>query len=164
MKLYDVPRNTYVRILPIQDDESSNSPHSKGKSAEVHVPPISPEIKTGQLIYFDHIDGMYSLCYEVDEVTKERGTVCHVAAWTEVEIVDPDEDLPFTELRQKIGRAGYGKDGKGEYRESALCDMSDPWVEASINFVPDSHPHRKYYIEELKYRKDNNITIPDTDQ
>ena len=104
---------------------------------------------------------MYSLCYEVDEVTKERGNSCHMAAWTEVELVDPDEDLPFEELRKKIGRSGYGKYGTGEYRQATLSEMNDNWVEASINFVPDNHPHKKYYIQEMKYRMDNDIVIED---
>jgi hypothetical protein len=161
MKLYDVPRNSYVRVLPVQDEDSADTPQTKGKVAEVSVPVSAPEIKAGQLIYFDHVDGMYSLCYEVDEVTKEHGQPCHMAAWTEVEIVDPDVDLTFAEIREKIGRSGYGKDGKGEYRESSLSKMNDNWVEASINFVPDNHPHRKYYIEEMKYRQDNDISIAD---
>ena len=37
--------------------------------------------KTGDLLDFQHIDGMYSLCYD-----KEQNPV-HIAAWTEVEII-----------------------------------------------------------------------------
>ena len=88
MKLYDIPRNSYVRVLPVQDENAIDNPQTKGKNTEVCVPPSSQEILSGQLIYFAHIDGMYSLCYEVDEVTKERGQACHIAVWTEVEIVD----------------------------------------------------------------------------
>ena len=159
MKLYDVPRNSYVRVLPEQ--EENTHPQSKGKDKEVNVPVASPEIKVGQLILFSHVDGMYSLCYEVDEVTLKRGNICHMAAWTEVEIVDPYEDKPFEEIRLKIGRSGYGKDGTGEYRQAKLSEMNNNWVEASINFVPDGHPHKKYYIQEMKYRMDNSITIED---
>jgi len=55
MKLYELPRNTYFSI---QDDDR-------------------------QLIYlFDHIDGMYSVCYYGDELI-------HIAAWTDVNIVRP---------------------------------------------------------------------------
>lgn len=53
MKLYEVPRNTYVRF----------------------------EDRT---YLFDRVDGMYSYC--VDVISKE---VMHLAAWTEVEIVEP---------------------------------------------------------------------------
>ena len=162
MKLYDVPRNSYVRVSLIQDEEKDKS-QSKGESSEVRTPIASPTINSGQLIYFSHIDGMYSLCYEVDEVTMEHGATCHMAAWTEVEIVDPHEGLPFEEIREKIGRAGYGKDGRGEYREAALSKMSDNWVKASIDFVPIDHPHRALYIKELEYRNENNIVIKDVE-
>jgi len=160
MKLYDVPRNSYVRVSDIQNEDKDKS-QSKGESSEVRIPSSAPSINAGQLILFDHIDGMYSLCYEVDEVTLERGNSCHIAAWTEVELVDPDECKPFEEIRDKIGRSGFGKDGTGEYRQAKLSEMNDDWVKASINFIQDDHPHKKYYIQELKYREDNNITIED---
>jgi len=162
MKLYDVPRNSYVRVSLIQDEDKAIS-QSKGESSEVRTPISSPEINSGQLIYFCHVDGMYSLCYEVDEVTMERGNSCHMAAWTEVEIVDPNEGLPFEEIRERIGRSGYGKDGQGEYREATLSKMSDNWVKASIDFVPTDHPHRALNIKELEYRKENNIVIDDVE-
>lgn len=147
MKLHDVPRNSYVRI----SDE------------EVRVPPAAPDVKNEELIFFDHIDGMYSLCIKVDPETLSFGEVCHIAAWTEVSIVEIDELFTFEQIRQKIGRSGYGKDGTGEYREANLENMSDGWVEGAIDFVPQDHPHLKYYIQELEYRKKNNISIPDTD-
>jgi hypothetical protein len=53
MKLYDVPRHTQVRILA-----------------------------TNEVLLFEHIDGMYSVCKYPD------GHVVHHAAWTEVEIVE----------------------------------------------------------------------------
>ena len=51
MKLYDVPRNTHV------------------------------ELPCGTQIFFERLDGMYSVCNTKD------GELCHLAAWTEVEIV-----------------------------------------------------------------------------
>ena len=65
------------------------------------------------------------------------------------------DSMPFEKVRTIIYRAGYGKDGLGEYRESLLCDMNDGWIEASISYVTKEHPHRKYYIKELNYRKHN---------
>lgn len=65
MKLYEVPRHTRVRILE-----------------DAKTPPASQGLVTGQVLYFDHIDGMYSFC-----LTAEDGIV-HPAAWTEVEIVN----------------------------------------------------------------------------
>jgi hypothetical protein len=66
MKLYDVPRNTKVRVLD-----------------EIKVPPGAPEIKKGEVIDFDHIDGMYSYCHNA------AGQLVHLAAWAEVEVLRP---------------------------------------------------------------------------
>lgn len=66
MKLYDVPRDTFVKVLE-----------------DVHVPPGCGPIPAGEIIYFDHIDGMYSFCMD-----KKKQHILHLAAWTEVEIVE----------------------------------------------------------------------------
>jgi hypothetical protein len=50
MKLYDVPRNTRVVL------------------------------ENGTELMFDHIDGMYSVCYT------DSGSIVHLTAWTEVTI------------------------------------------------------------------------------
>ncbi len=55
MKLYELPRNTYFTI---EDDPSQ------------------------EVFLFDHIDGMYSVCYRGDDMV-------HLAAWTDVQIVRP---------------------------------------------------------------------------
>lgn len=52
MKLYEVPRKRYVKV-----------------------------IATGEIFYFDHIDGMYSYCKD------DQQQVVHLFAGTEVEIV-----------------------------------------------------------------------------
>lgn len=176
MKLHEVPRGTYVRILN-QSDESPYSKYKQGDQIDledaiaqvkyeeyqstIKVPPGAPDVFESEIIYFDHIDGMYSLCNKVDPITLELGEICHIAAWTEVEPVDPLEPLPFEDIRKMIGRAGYGKDGRGEYRQSALKDMNDNWVRASIDYVPTDHPHLKYYKMELEYRLEHGITIED---
>jgi len=154
-KLYDIPRSSYVRVLA-QEDENGNSEN-------VGTPIGSHEIEKGELIYFSHVDGMYSLCQKVDEETLEHGDTCHMSAWTEVEVLELDELFSFDKIRDLIGRSGYGKDGQGEYREATLSKMSDNWVSASLDFVAEDHPHRKFYIQELEYRKENGITIEDSE-
>ena len=63
MKLYNVPRDTWVRVV------------------EPELPPPSGAAATaGQRIKFGHIDGMYSFCHDAD------GNIVHLKAWTEVEI------------------------------------------------------------------------------
>ena len=64
MKLYDVPRNTRVRVLE-----------------DARTPPDSLNVLTDNEVMFNHIDGMYSYCKDKD------GNVVHLAAWTEVEII-----------------------------------------------------------------------------
>jgi hypothetical protein len=57
MKLYNVPRNTRVKL-----------------------------VETGDEFLFHRVDGMYSYC------TDEVGNVIHLAAFTEVEIINPQEN------------------------------------------------------------------------
>lgn len=45
--------------------------------------PRHSKIKVGDnVLDFDHVDGMYSLCFD------QRGRPVHIAAWTEVEVLD----------------------------------------------------------------------------
>ena len=65
MKLYDVKPHSKIKII----DENV-------------VNPIASSVQdTGDILDFEHIDGMYSLCYD-----KDRNPV-HIAAWTEVEVL-----------------------------------------------------------------------------
>lgn len=63
MKLHECKPKTKVRII---DD--------------ISTPPGAPELKKGDEIFFDHLDGMYSYCLKGDEVV-------HLIAWAEVEVV-----------------------------------------------------------------------------
>ena len=64
MKLYNVPDGSTIKV-----------------TGEIATPPAAPEIKEGQILYFHHIDGMYSYCYDLD------GNIVHLVAWAEVEIL-----------------------------------------------------------------------------
>lgn len=158
MKLYEVPRDSYVKIIP---QEVDNDTHQQGLTSEVKVPPAAPKVDTNEIIMFGHIDGMYSLCYKLDQDTLMPTEPCHIAAWTDVEVIELDELFTFERIREKIGRSGYGKDGMGEYRQAALKDMSDDWIKGAIDFVQPGHPHLKFYKKELEYRKEHGIFIPD---
>ncbi len=68
MKLYQVPRHSKVRIV---------EPHPS-------VPPAHRELFGGDVLTFDHIDGMYSFCYD------EAGKIVHPAAWAEVEVIEDE--------------------------------------------------------------------------
>lgn len=66
MKLYDIPRGRLIKIL-------EDNPE---------IPSAAAELKKNEILFFDHIDGMYSLCKD------KNGNVVHLAAWTEVEIME----------------------------------------------------------------------------
>ena len=63
MELHTVPNGTWVRV---QDPDV--------------VPPDAPTPDSGERVFFDHIDGMYSLC------KREDGSIIHLVAWQEVTI------------------------------------------------------------------------------
>jgi hypothetical protein len=71
MKLHDVPQRTWVVLA---------------ENEEARVPPDAPDVVTGEPIFFDHIDGMFSFC------RKKDGQICHLVAWQEVEICDEQPD------------------------------------------------------------------------
>ena len=62
MKLYEVPRNSKIRML------------EKG----AHIPITSLQIKPYQILHFSRVDGMYSYC------TTEDGKVFHLTISTSV--------------------------------------------------------------------------------
>lgn len=68
MKLYELPRETFFRLLK-----------------DTVVPPDAPSVEEGEVYFFHHLDGMYSYCINKDE------RIVHIAAWAEVEPVTPKE-------------------------------------------------------------------------
>lgn len=73
MKLYDVPRRTRIRVLE-----------------EVTGPPGSTPVKRGEILFFHHVDGMYSFCTTREKFKEED--IRHLPAWTEVEIMKPKDN------------------------------------------------------------------------
>lgn len=63
MKLFECKENSWVRIM----------------GEDLMVPPAAPILEKEQIIKFHHIDGMYSLCHDVE------GNIVHLVAWAEVE-------------------------------------------------------------------------------
>ena len=77
MQLYEVPRTTegtWVRVLEDTDG-----------------PVDSPNFQANDLVLFYHVDGMYSLCKARD------GSIVHLRAWTEVEVVEDGPGVPDKE-------------------------------------------------------------------
>ena len=65
MKLYNVPRNSKIRVV-----------------GDVKIPPAAPIIEEQGVLNFSHVDGMYSYC------TNSDNEAVHLVAWAEVEIVE----------------------------------------------------------------------------
>lgn len=65
MKLYEVPRNSWV--VPVTDTVA---------------PPDARPVEKGEPVLFHHIDGMYSYCRDMFNRT------VFLPAWQEVKIVD----------------------------------------------------------------------------
>ena len=67
MKLFDVPRNTQIRLLETIENN--------------RVPPDCNPLRKGRVLNFDHIDGMFSFCKTL------TGDTVHPSCMTEVELV-----------------------------------------------------------------------------
>ena len=65
MKLYNVPRNSKIRVV-----------------GDVKIPPAAPIIEEQEVLNFSHVDGTYSYC------TNSDNEAVHLVAWAEVEIVE----------------------------------------------------------------------------
>jgi len=160
MKLYNVPRNTLVKVLPqpveeIISEDTGQTEMNFMDPEEIRVPIAAPPIEKDEYIYFDHVDGMYSFCYNMD------GEICHMAAWTEVEPIDTVEENIET-LRKYLKRGGRGKNGDQPLKYVPICEMSDEWLANTITYETEHRPDNDWiqlYKWELKYRKDNGINI-----
>ena len=64
-ELYKVKNGTKVRVMN-----------------DIKVPPGAPAINKGDVIFFSHIDGMYSLCFDKND------NPIHLAAWSMVEEIE----------------------------------------------------------------------------
>ncbi len=65
MNLLKVPANSRIRVLE-----------------DARVPPAAPRVPSGLELNFHNLDGMYSFC------TDDDGNTYHLAAWTDVEVID----------------------------------------------------------------------------
>ena len=70
MRLYHAPRHSYIQV----------------KDPNPKIPVAAPDIQTDEILYFDHVDGMYSFC------RNDKGNIVHLIAWAEVEVVDNPEN------------------------------------------------------------------------
>ncbi len=70
MQLYKVPRGSRIRLRS-ESERPENSRH----------PPDHREFEENEELEFDHVDGMYSLCFDKDKQP------VHLVAWSDVEVI-----------------------------------------------------------------------------
>jgi hypothetical protein len=74
-------------------------------------------------------------------------------------------DAPFEVIREHYCRGGRGKDGTQPLAWVPLSKMNDAWLTACIIYNEDrgmgASFANKMYAKELKYRKENGISIPE---
>lgn len=71
-------------------------------------------------------------------------------------------DTHFEEIRKYFFRGNRGKNFDQELKFIPLKDISDDWLNNIIIYINETNCGKKYldlYEKEVKYRKDNNITV-----
>lgn len=98
------------------------------------------------------------------------GGLSHLSRWGDIEDykeLSVSEKHPFKIIRQALHRGSKGKDNKGDFTWTPLCEMDDEWIKNSITYNKekglDKGYANKFYKKELVYRKRNNITIKSND-
>ena len=78
MKLFDVGRGKFVRLR-----------------SDTYVPPGGNVLKKDTILYFDHVDGMYSYCKTLNH------ELVHPVAWADVAVLRNVSDIEAQYERNK---------------------------------------------------------------
>ena len=73
-------------------------------------------------------------------------------------------DEPFGVIREAHHRGTYGKKGNGPFRWVPLCQMSDTWLQATIDYKLQRNQQDwalLLYYQERMYRAAHDIIMPD---
>lgn len=76
-------------------------------------------------------------------------------------------DDPFEKIRESLERVHRGKNLDQPMKLVVLKDMSDAWLNALIVWIEDNQPnnkYKKYYLQEIEYRKENGITVKEEEE
>lgn len=76
-------------------------------------------------------------------------------------------DDPFEKIRESLSRLGRGKNFDQPAKWYALKDMNDNWLAELIPWIEDNQPnnkYKKYYLQEIEYRKENGITVKEEEE
>lgn len=107
------------------------------------------------------------------KLTPFKKTLIKIKSLFGIKWVDPVQhtemsvfsDAPFEVIRESFHRGGRGKDGTEPLTWVPMNKMSDAWLLACIKYNSDrGHANcfaNTMYEQELMYRQENNISIPD---
>jgi hypothetical protein len=76
-------------------------------------------------------------------------------------------DDPFEKIRESLERVHRGKNLDQPMKYVVLKDMNDAWLDALIVWIEDNQPnnkYKKYYLQEIEYRKANGITVKEEEE
>lgn len=76
-------------------------------------------------------------------------------------------DDPFEKIRESLVRVHRGKNLDQPMKYVVLKYMSDAWLDALIIWIEDNQPnnrYKKYYLQEIEYRKVNGITVKEEEE
>ena len=136
MKLHELTPISFFTISKLHEIK-----HERGYQVTIfdEISRVESKDVKDEVLFFSHLDGMYGICFKVDDSKRiETDNIINIAGFTDVDEVIMEDFLSFDQIREVIGRSGYGKDGKGEYINARLSDMSDAWVTNSIDFFQTS--------------------------
>lgn len=71
-------------------------------------------------------------------------------------------DDPFEKIREGLERVKRDKNFDQPLKWVKLKDMSDAWLSELIPWIEDNQPdnkYKKYYLQEIEYRKEHNIKV-----
>lgn len=101
------------------------------------------------------------LTYMIDGGTDYVRYTVHEEAPAKIETLYFSDDIE--DIRKYHCRGGRGKDGKQPLKWVPLCEMSNNWLKACVDYNIDRglayHTATLLYLRELDYRFKNNITI-----
>jgi len=107
------------------------------------------------------------VCHE-DRVTGTRYCIDGGDSYRRINPGGPYVDLsvysddPFEKIREGLERGNRGKNFDQPFKWVKLKDMSDAWLGELIPWLEDYQPnnkYKKYYLQEIEYRKEHNIKI-----
>jgi hypothetical protein len=110
------------------------------------------------------------VCHE-DTVTGKRicldgGLEYRRVTGTNYEDMSVHSNDPFEKIRVSLARLGRGKNFDKPAKWYTLNEMNDNWLAELITWIEANQPdnkYKKYYLQEIEYRKEHGITVAENE-